>query len=112
MTRWGRGEAVVEGLLKAGDLQSVKGAQADGGPSIDKAAKTAATSRALVETDPASAVTLAYDAARFAAAGVLAQQGLRATTRGGHLAIDEAIRAQFGDAFRGPAYSQHDGVWR
>ena len=54
----------------------------------------------LVNTEPSSAITLAYDAARFAALAVLAQQGLRATTKGGHLAVDEAVRAQFGNAFR------------
>ena len=54
----------------------------------------------LVALDPSSAITLAYDAARFAAMAVLAQQGLRATTRGGHIAVDEAVRAQFGEPFR------------
>jgi hypothetical protein len=31
---------------------------------------------------------------------LLAQQGLRATTNGGHYAVERAIRAQFGDGFR------------
>jgi hypothetical protein len=31
---------------------------------------------------------------------LLAQQGLRSTTRGGHLAVEEAVRAQFGNAFK------------
>lgn len=43
---------------------------------------------------------LAYDAARHACTALLAQQGLRPTTRGGHLVVDEAVRAQSGDAFR------------
>jgi hypothetical protein len=30
---------------------------------------------------------------------VLAQQGLRATQRGGHLAVEHAVRAQFGTSF-------------
>jgi len=53
-----------------------------------------AAAETLVDTDASSTVTLAYDAARFAALALLAQQGLRATTKGGHLAVDDAVRAQ------------------
>jgi hypothetical protein len=48
---------------------------------------------------PDSAYVTGYDAARFALVGVLAQQGLRSTQKGGHLAVEHAIRAQFGDAW-------------
>jgi len=37
---------------------------------------------------------------RFACIALLAQQGLRATTSGGHYAVEQAVRAQFGDGFR------------
>ena len=47
-----------------------------------------------------SAYVLAYDAARFACIGLLAQQGIRATTDCGHYAVERAVRAQFGDGFR------------
>jgi hypothetical protein len=40
---------------------------------------------------------LAYDAARKAATALLALQGLRPTTGGGHIAVVETIRAQFPD---------------
>ena len=43
---------------------------------------------------------LAYDAARYAATALLAQQGLRPTTSGGHYVVEVALRAQFGDGFR------------
>jgi len=43
---------------------------------------------------------LAYDAARQACTALLAQQGLRPTTRGGHYAVEEAVRAQFGPLLR------------
>jgi phage tail tape-measure protein len=36
---------------------------------------------------------LAYDAARQACVALLAQQGLRPTTAGGHYAVEEIIRA-------------------
>jgi hypothetical protein len=43
---------------------------------------------------------LAYDAARQALTALLAHQGLRATTKGGHYAVEQAARAQFGPGFR------------
>jgi len=50
----------------------------------------------LTRTDPSSAFALLYDGARKAMAAVLAQQGLRATRAGGHVAVQEAIEAQLG----------------
>jgi len=49
----------------------------------------------LYDSDPEGAFSLAYDAAREAATALLAHQGLRPTTAGGHLAVVEATRAQF-----------------
>ena len=43
---------------------------------------------------------LAYDAARQALTALLAHQGLRPTTKGGHYAVEQAARAQFGPGFR------------
>jgi hypothetical protein len=43
---------------------------------------------------------LAYDAARQACTALLAQQGLRPTTAGGHYAVEESVRAQFGTILR------------
>jgi hypothetical protein len=93
MTRWSRGEASIERQLGAGELQAVRGAQANGEPWLVKASRTVDTAAGLIAVDPTSAITLAYDAARFAAMAVLAQQGLRATTKGGHIAVDDAVRA-------------------
>jgi hypothetical protein len=78
----------------------VSGAAADGTPLLEQARKTAATAARLVSSDPYSAYVLAYDAARFACIALLAQQGLRATTSGGHYAVERSVRAQFGDGFR------------
>lgn len=100
MARWVRGEAEIEQLIAAGHLERVSGAQADGDPLLEKARKTAATAVKLISDDAYSAYVLAYDAARFACVALLAQQGLRATTNGGHYAVERAVRAQFGDGFR------------
>jgi hypothetical protein len=92
---WERGKADIEALLRNGELERVQ-------PSITLAARMLAeaeahlsSARLLVETDPIAAFSLAYDAARKASAALLAPQGLRATSRGGHIAIQDAVRAQF-----------------
>jgi HEPN domain-containing protein len=100
MARWKRGEAEVEALLTAGDLQKLTGEAANGQRLLDKASVTLETARSAIERDPDSAFVLAYDAARQALTGLLAHQGLRPTTKGGHYAVDQAARAQFGPGFR------------
>ena len=61
---------------------------------------TVETPRLAGERDPDSSFVLAYDAARQALTALLAHQGLRATTRGGHYAAEQAVRAQFGAGFQ------------
>jgi hypothetical protein len=100
MSRWHRGEAEIEQLVRQHELEQVIGAGADGAPLLAQAEKTAGTAAGLVEDDAHSAYVLAYDAARFACNALLAQQGLRATTSGGHYAVERAARAQFGEGFR------------
>ncbi len=99
MSRWGIGEAVVDELVKGGHLQQVAGSAANGEGWLDKAATTLDSARSLVDLDPSSAYVLGYDAARQACVGLLAQQGLRPTTAGGHYAVEQAVVAQFRDAF-------------
>jgi hypothetical protein len=99
MSRWTRGSAEIEQMLKAGHLQQVTGAAADGAPWIAKATATAQTADGITASDPNSAYTLAYDAARFACVGLLAQQGLRPTSSGGHYAVQRGVLAQFGSPF-------------
>lgn len=99
MTRWQRGEAEIERLLADGGLQPLTGAAADGEQWLSKARRTLGTATGAADSDPDSAFTLAYDAARFACTGLLAQQGLRATTAGGHYVVEVAVRSQFGAAF-------------
>lgn len=100
MARWARGEAQIEQLIAAGHLELVTGAETDGAPLLEKSRATVSTAAKLLQDDAYSAYVLAYDAARFACIALLAQQGLRATTSGGHYAVEQAVRAQFGDGFR------------
>ncbi|OUC91363.1 HEPN domain-containing protein [Streptosporangium minutum] len=99
MTRWTRGEADIERMLASGELQRVRGEAADGTGWMEKATTTLASAEELKTGDPNSAYTLAYDAARFACAGLLAQQGLRATVSGGHYAVQQTVIRQFGSTF-------------
>jgi hypothetical protein len=97
---WERGRADIERLIADGELERVT-------PSDEVARRLLADAEAHiglaskgVEDDPAGALQLSYDAARKASAGLLAVQGLRATTRGGHIAVIDAVRAQFNDRGR------------
>lgn len=100
MTRWAQGQAEVEELVASRQLQQITGAAAEGEPLLDKASRTLTTAETIASDDPDSAFVLAYDSARYAGTALLAHQGLRPTTSGGHYAVEVALRAQFGDGFR------------
>lgn len=94
---WERGRAEMDRLLGDGEVQRVT-------PSDEVAARLMADAEAHIRLaskgvtdDPAGVLQLSYDAARKASAALLAVQGLRATTRGGHIALIDAVRAQFND---------------
>ena len=96
---WQSGTQELIAALRAGELQQVPGGQAAGDGWIAQARRKYETARLISDADPETAYVTAYDAARFAVVGVLAQQGLRATQKGGHLAVEPAVRAQFGPSF-------------
>ncbi len=95
MPRWNKGSEVIERLLDTRQLERVP-ADADtvarllasARRHIDSAAMTAAV-------DPEGAFTLAYDACRKTATALLAHQGLRPTSAGGHIVVVDTINAQF-----------------
>lgn len=87
-------------MIEQGELQQLMGAAANGEQLLAKAVTTAQTAQSIVEADPDSAFVLAYDAARHALTAILAHQGLRPTTRGGHVVVERATKAQFGAGFR------------
>jgi len=96
---WEPGRDRIRTSLTNGELQQVTGGQAAGDGWITAARTKLATAALIADADPESAYVTAYDAARFALVGVLAHQGLRATQKGGHLGVEHAVRAQFGDNF-------------
>lgn len=95
--RWQIGEAEIERLLRQGALEQVP-------PNEEHAVRMIAdTGEYLQDADDAIAkgrLTPAYsqlwEATRRALTALLWTQGLRPTTRGGHLAVQRAAQAQLG----------------
>jgi uncharacterized protein (UPF0332 family) len=56
-----------------------------------------ASAGALIASDLEGSYALAYDAARKSATALLAHQGLRPTSSGGHIVVVDAMRVQFPD---------------
>lgn len=94
MTAWNQGRSTVDALIGSGELERVPASQQAAEAELGRARTHVGSARQLAATDPEGAYTLAYDAARRALAAVLQNQGLRATSRGGHTVIYEAVRAQ------------------
>jgi hypothetical protein len=101
---WGRGKDDIEALLRNGELERVQPSTTLGERMLAEAEGHLRSARLLVECDSIAAYSLAYDAARKASAALLAPQGLRATSRGGHIAIQDAARAQFSGEGGLPAF--------
>lgn len=95
MARWNKGSDVIERLLDMRHLEHVT-------PDVDTVSALLAAARRHIASaslaksgDPEGAFALAYDAARKSATALLAQQGLRPTSSGGHIVVVEAMNAQF-----------------
>lgn len=98
---WQPGRDKIAELLDAAELQQVTADRRVAQLLLDDAGRHLATAAAASSSgDLSGAYQLAYDALRKSAASLLAEQGLRATSRGGHIAIQEAAQAQFGSTVR------------
>jgi hypothetical protein len=92
--KWNQGRTEIDAMLAAGELQRVSPSREHADRLLVQAGQHIGSVRVAAAADPEGAYALAYDAARKALAAVLENQGLRATTRGGHLAVYRAVRAQ------------------
>jgi hypothetical protein len=101
---WERGRARVEQLLRDGELEAVVASAELAGRLLDEAGHHLRAAELVRELDPTGAYQLAYDAARKGSAALLAAQGLRSTTRGGHVAVQDTVREQFGGQNGVPAF--------
>lgn len=92
--RWEQGRDAIERMLGDGELQRVPASRRQADRLLSQARSHAASAGKVCDDDPAGGYALAYDAARKALTAILENQGLRPTTRGGHIAAYEAVRAQ------------------
>lgn len=88
---------MIERLLDQRHLEHVPADAETVTALLDAARRHVASARALVGSDNEGAYALAYDAARKSATALLAHQGLRPMSAGGHIVLVEATRAQFPD---------------
>ncbi|MGL5927441.1 MAG: hypothetical protein ACRCY8_00760 [Dermatophilaceae bacterium] len=96
MTRWATGRDEVDILLADGDLEQVAPSADNAARLLSEAGRHLNSAELVAEGDPAGGYDLLYAAARKAMAAVLAVQGLRATSQGGHIAVQQAVTAQLG----------------
>lgn len=98
---WETGNERIRELLSAGELAQVPPDTQLARRMLADAGRHLATATAAESTgDLPGAYQLAYDALRKSAASLLEAQGLRATSRGGHIAVQDAVTAQFGSSIR------------
>src|SRR5438128_1891110 len=95
---WHRGREAVQRLLDDDELERVPPSSEHARRLLDESESHLASATDIALRDPTGAYQLAYDAARKACAALLAVQGLRATSKGGHIAVQETMREQFGGA--------------
>lgn len=95
IARWEKGRPTVDGLLEARELERVVADRKLADAYLDAARRHLESSRITLEIDPTGSFQIAYDATRKAWVAVLINQGPRPTSRGGHLVIERAMRAQF-----------------
>lgn len=110
--RWEEGREVVERLLADGELARISADLASAKSLLESARRHLASARKIRESDPEGAYAALYDAARKASAALLEAQGLRATSRGGHVAVREAVLAQFGALSGGQVLRAFDRLRR
>ncbi|MEO3809897.1 hypothetical protein ABGB17_12930 [Sphaerisporangium sp. B11E5] len=110
--RWTLGEDTIERLLAERELQRVPLARDMAKTMLASAESHLSSVVKIRDDDPEGAYALCYDAARKACAALLQVQGLRATSSGGHVALKEAVVAQFASTPEGRPLRRLDQMRR
>jgi hypothetical protein len=92
--KWQQGRTELEGMITRRELERVPASREQADNLLLQAANHLASAQSIASVDAIGAYQLLYDAARKALVAVLENQGLRPTSRGGHIAVLEAVRAQ------------------
>lgn len=91
---WQQGRAQIDTMLADGQLERVQASREHADRLLNQARRHLGSAEATYESDPEGAYGILYDAGRKALWAILANQGLRPTTKGGHLAVYHAVKAQ------------------
>lgn len=94
MTRQ-QGDSTIGRMVNERRLQRVPASREQADRLIAAARSHLISARQVCGDDPDGGYALVYDAARKALTAVLETQGLRPTSRGGHVVVYQAVRAQF-----------------
>jgi hypothetical protein len=109
--RWNQGRAAIDKLIAEGELQRVPPSREHADQLLAQARRDLSSAELLRSSNPKRAYESLYDAARMALTAVLENQGLRPTSRGGHIAPYAAVAAQL-DPPMGPALKPFDRMRR
>jgi hypothetical protein len=92
--QWQQGRVTIDGMLARRELDQVPASRPHADLLLAQAHGHLTSAQAIATSDATGAYQLLYDAARKALNAVLENQGLRATSRGGHIAVLDAVSAQ------------------
>jgi hypothetical protein len=92
--RWQQGRSAIDGMISRRELERVPASRDHADLLLAQAQQHVKSAEAVAPVDPTGAYQLLYDAARKALGAVLENQGLRATSRGGHIAVFDAVTSQ------------------
>lgn len=92
--RWQQGRDEIDRMLAAGELERVQASREHADRLVQQARRHLRSAETTCDSDPEGAYDTLYDAGRKALWAILANQGLRPSHRGGHLAVYHAVKAQ------------------
>jgi hypothetical protein len=81
-------------MLEGGELERVQASREHADRLLQQARRHLDSAEMICDSDPEGAYDTLYDAGRKALWAILANQGLRPSHRGGHLAAYHAVKAQ------------------
>lgn len=94
MNRWEQGRTVIDALILEGKLDQVPANRDWSERLISLATEHIEAAEMVLELSPLTSFQTSYDALHKLFDAVLINQGLRGTSTGGHLVLQDALRAQ------------------
>ncbi len=110
MSSWPVERDRIMNLITKAELEAVEPNPRFATRLVEEAQMHMKSVNAIADFDYPGAFQLGYDAARKACVALLALQGLRSTYEGGHIALADAVRAQFNGPHGSPAFLKMHGL--